>query len=403
VPEVIAQVTTSKVDPEIATLAGPQLVCPVDNARFALNAANARWGSLLDAFYGTDAVPGDRDGPYNDVRGRLVFDAAEAFLDSTWPLAGAKYGDVRKFALADGAGGKQLVCTVEDGSELGLADPASFIGYNVDGAGVLSSILLVHNDLHCEIQIDPTDSIGSTHPAGMKDIVLESAVTTIMDCEDSVAAVDASDKALVYSNWGGLMRGDLSTSLEKSGSVITRALNPDLTFMAAASGGSEITLPGRSLLLVRNVGIHMYTDAATFTDGSDVPEGLLDAMVTVLAAIPDLAQQNALSNSRTGSIYVVKPKMHGPEEVAYVAEVFGAVEKALGLEHATVKLGIMDEERRTSVNLGACIAVRAIAIAIAIAIAVAVLASFGSRGLVAGSVATSVAVAVAVSAYASAS
>jgi malate synthase len=346
------------VDPEIATISGPQLVCPVDNARFALNAANARWGSLLDAFYGTDSVPGDRDGPYNTERGRLVFDAAEAFLDKTWPLAGTeKYADVRKYAIADAAGGsKQLVCTLQDGTELGLADPMGFIGYNMDG-DTLTSILLVDNGLHCEIQIDPTDTIGSTHPAGMKDCILESAVTTIMDCEDSVAAVDAIDKSIVYSNWGGLMRGDLSDSFEKDGAVMTRALNPDLEFTAA--GGGTITLPGRALLLVRNVGIHMYTDAVTTADGADVPEGLLDAMVTVLATMPDLAQTNALSNSRAGSIYIVKPKMHGPEEVAYVAEVFSAVEKALGLEHATVKLGIMDEERRTSVNLGACIAAAA--------------------------------------------
>eukprot|EP01045_Picozoa_sp_COSAG04_P012349 COSAG04_NODE_828_length_10025_cov_3.607092_8_plen_758_part_00 len=389
VPPVTEQVVTSKVDPEIASIAGPQLVCPVDNARFALNAANARWGSLLDALYGTDAVPGDRDGPYNDERGRLVFDAAEIFLDETWPLerprfavTKARYNDVRKFDIAEKGGTVRLVCTLADGTELGLAQPEHFVGYKTNDDSSLSSVLLVHNDLHCEIQIDPNDRIGSTHPASVKvppppppprcgwpfrdltsaaipyqDIILESAVTTIMDCEDSVAAVDALDKVEVYSNWAGLMRGDLVDTFEKDGAMLDRALNPDLTFTSAhGNGAATVTLPGRSLLLVRNVGIHMYTNAVTTVDGEPIPEGLLDAMVTVMSVIPDIQQKNALSNSRTGSCYIVKPKMHGPEEVAFVVEIFDDVEAALGLDHATVKLGIMDEERRTTVNLGACIA-----------------------------------------------
>ncbi len=346
------QVTTTNVDPEIAEVSGPQLVVPLDNARYALNAANARWGSLYDALYGTNVIP-EEDGKekgeaYNPVRGAAVITQAEVFLDEAVGLERGKFSDVTQFSLKDLGETKQLVAMLNDGSEVGLTDAGKFVGFN-EKSGELSSILLKNNGLHIEIQINRDHPVGKAHPAGVKDVVLEAAITTIQDCEDSVSAVDAADKAKIYSNWNGIMKGTLEATLEKNGQWMTRRLNPDKTF--TNPDGETLTLPGRSLLLIRNVGIHMYTDAVTTADGQEIPEGFLDAMVTTLAAIHDLKGNGNFTNSKTGSIYIVKPKFHGPEEAASTVELFGRVENALGLEQNTLKIGIMDEERRTTINL----------------------------------------------------
>jgi malate synthase len=350
------KVNTANVDPEITRIAGAQLVVPLDNARYALNAANARWGSLYDALYGTNVIP-EEDGAekgesYNPRRGAKVIAYTEEFLDKVVGLKRGSFSEVTRFFLRRIGGKKQLAATLKDDSTVGLADPRKFLGYE-ETNGELSAILLSNNESRIEIQIDRNHPIGKAHPAGVKDVVLEAAITTIEDCEDAVAAVDAADKATVYRNWCGIMKGTLETTFDKNGRPLTRRLNPDKTFVTPSGG--KLTLPGRSLLLVRNVGIHMYTDAVTTSDGREIPEGFLDAMVTALAAIHDLKRKGNFVNSKTKSIYIVKPKLHGPEEVAATVELFARVEKALSLKPNTLKIGIMDEERRTTVNLGECI------------------------------------------------
>ena len=347
------EISTANVDAEIAKIAGPQLVVPVMNARFSLNAANARWGSLYDALYGTDMIPedggADRGGAYNPVRGDKVIDFSKNFLNDHLPLAEGKYQDVVSFQIYNG----DLEISLSDQSKTFLKNDSAFVGFKGDESNP-ESILLKNNDLHVEIKIDRNDSVGSSDPAGIKDVFLESAVTTIQDLEDSVAAVNGEDKTDVYKNWLGLMKGTLAETFEKGGSTLTRSLNEDLSFLSP--DGKPITIAARSLMLVRNVG-HLMTNPAVLLDGKEIPEGIIDAMFTIVIGKHDLDQTGSVQNSKTGSIYIVKPKMHGPEEVQFTCDLFSDVESALGLEKNTVKIGIMDEERRTTVNLKECIRV----------------------------------------------
>jgi malate synthase len=346
-------ISTENVDDEIACIAGPQLVVPLDNARYAINAANARWGSLFDALYGTDVI-GDDDGAqrsagFNPRRGAKVIAYAKAFLDEAAPLKLGSYLDAIAYSVRAG----QLSVTLSDGTHSGLRDAAQFRGYQ-EREGEISALLLVHHKLHIEIRFDTDHPIHELHPTGIRDIFLESAVTTIMDCEDAVAAVDADDKVEVYRNWLGLMKGTLAATFDKGGRTLTRTLNPDRRYRAG--DGYVFDLPARSLMLVRNVGHLMTSDAVLDAQGGEVFEGLLDAFITSWCALHDLKGNSAVRNSRCGSVYVVKPKQHGPDEVAFTVDLFARVEDVLGVSRNTLKLGVMDEERRTTLNLQACIA-----------------------------------------------
>ena len=348
------EITTHNVDEEISKVAGAQLVVPVMNARFSLNAANARWGSLYDALYGTDMISeedgAERSGPYNPIRGNKVIDFSKSFLDDSVPLASGKYKDVTGFKVQNGS----LEINVSDQSVSTLSDESQFIGFTGEEDSP-KSILLKNNNLHIEIQVDNEDPVGKDDPAGIKDVILESAVTTIQDLEDSVAAVDAEDKALAYRNWLGLMKGDLEESFMKGDKELTRSLSQDRLY--SDKDGEDILLPGRSVLLVRNVGHLMTNPAILDSEGDEVPEGIMDAMFTICIAKHDLLKKGKLANSRTGSIYIVKPKMHGPDEVQFTCDLFSRVEEELKIDPLTVKVGIMDEERRTTVNLKECIRV----------------------------------------------
>ena len=345
-------IDTANVDPEISTIAGPQLVVPVMNARFALNAANARWGSLYDALYGTDVISeeggAERGGAYNSVRGNKVIEFSKKFLDETFPLTSGSFADITAFQIKEG----KLQITLADQSQVTLDDEAKFEGF-IGTEDNPTGILLKNNNLHMEIQIDRNHNIGSEDPAGIKDVLVESAITTIQDCEDSVAAVDGEDKAQVYENWLGLMKGDLAETFQKNDQTMTRVLNQDRDYFKP--DGDSFSLPGRSTLLVRNVGHLMTNPAILDQEGKEVFEGIMDAMFTIAIAKHDLLNTGSVVNSKTKSIYIVKPKMHGPEEVKFTCDLFAAVESALGLEPLTVKIGIMDEERRTTVNLKECI------------------------------------------------
>jgi len=346
------KITTENVDPEISSIAGPQLVVPVMNARFALNAANARWGSLYDALYGTDMISEDdgasKAGAYNPIRGDKVIAFSKNFLDKHFALNNASYLDASSFFIKEG----HLEVGLNNGESVSLKNSDQFQGYQ-GTADKPSGVLLKNNNLHAEIQIDPSHSVGATDPAGIKDVLLESAITTIQDCEDSVAAVDGEDKVTVYRNWLGLMKGDLKETFIKGGSEMTRSLNHDRSYIAP--DGSNFQLSGRSLMLVRNVGHLMTNPAILDHDGKEVPEGILDAMFTICIAMHDLNGNSDIKNSQAGSIYIVKPKMHGPDEVQFTCDLFSAVETALNLNQLTAKVGIMDEERRTTVNLKECI------------------------------------------------
>ena len=345
-------VTVAGVDAEIAHIAGPQLVVPVTNARYALNAANARWGSLYDALYGTDAIPKDggasRRGGYNKVRGQLVVAYVRGLLDEIAPLAEGSHRDSVGYAIEAG----RLAVDLTGGRRSAFAEPDKLAGFQ-GAPAKLSAVLLKNHGLHVELVIDRDHPVGRDDPAGIADVLVEAAITTIMDLEDAVAAVDAADKVGGYRNWLGLMRGDLSARLDKDGRTVERRLSPDRSY--AGGSGGELTLPGRSLMLIRNVGLHMYSHAVLDGDGRPIPEGILDAAITSLAALHDLRGSGALKNSRAGAIYIVKPKLHGPEEVAFAGEVFGRVEDLLGLPRHTIKIGVMDEERRTSANLKGCL------------------------------------------------